>query len=139
MRLFNLLSDPKEETDIKDANPWVQSVDGQDRGGVHRDDPALSSRAAQRAGSVYATEDIARIAVERREFIAMLASTPGVSIPSDADAQPAAPAAAPKPLSITLLGTGTPAPSLERQSSGYLIEVGTTSSSGTTGPARTTA
>lgn len=26
MRLFNLLSDPKEETDIKDVNPWVQSV-----------------------------------------------------------------------------------------------------------------
>jgi len=26
MRLFNLLSDPKEETDIKDSNPWVQSV-----------------------------------------------------------------------------------------------------------------
>jgi arylsulfatase len=26
MRLFNLLSDPKEETDIKDQNPWVQSV-----------------------------------------------------------------------------------------------------------------
>jgi arylsulfatase A-like enzyme len=26
MRLFNLLSDPKEETDIKDANPWVASV-----------------------------------------------------------------------------------------------------------------
>ena len=26
MRLFNLLSDPKEETDIKDANPWVPSV-----------------------------------------------------------------------------------------------------------------
>ncbi|OLE82320.1 MAG: hypothetical protein AUF76_09870 [Acidobacteria bacterium 13_1_20CM_2_65_9] len=26
MRLFNLLSDPKEDTDIKDANPWVQSV-----------------------------------------------------------------------------------------------------------------
>ena len=26
MRLFNLLSDPKEETDIKDANPWVQGV-----------------------------------------------------------------------------------------------------------------
>ncbi len=26
MRLFDLLSDPKEETDIKDANPWVQSV-----------------------------------------------------------------------------------------------------------------
>jgi arylsulfatase A-like enzyme len=26
MRLFNLRSDPKEETDIKDANPWVASV-----------------------------------------------------------------------------------------------------------------
>ena len=26
MRLFNLLSDPKEETDIKDANPWAQGV-----------------------------------------------------------------------------------------------------------------
>jgi arylsulfatase len=26
MRLFNLLSDPKEETDVKDSNPWVQSV-----------------------------------------------------------------------------------------------------------------
>ena len=26
MRLFNLLSDPKEETDIKDGNPWAQSV-----------------------------------------------------------------------------------------------------------------
>jgi arylsulfatase len=26
MRLFDLLSDPKEESDIKDANPWVQSV-----------------------------------------------------------------------------------------------------------------
>jgi arylsulfatase len=26
MRLFNLLSDPREETDIKDANPWVESV-----------------------------------------------------------------------------------------------------------------
>ncbi len=26
MRLFNLLSDPREETDIKDANPWAQSV-----------------------------------------------------------------------------------------------------------------
>jgi ribonuclease BN (tRNA processing enzyme) len=62
--------------------------------------------------------------VERREFIAMLASTPAVSLPSDAVAQKAAQAAAPKPLSITLLGTGTPAPSLDRQSSGNLVEVG---------------
>jgi arylsulfatase len=26
MRLFNLLSDPREDSDIKDANPWAQSV-----------------------------------------------------------------------------------------------------------------
>ena len=26
MRLFNLLSDPKEESDVKDVNPWAQSV-----------------------------------------------------------------------------------------------------------------
>src|SRR5262249_26192408 len=25
-RLFNLLADPKEETDVKDFNPWAQSV-----------------------------------------------------------------------------------------------------------------
>ena len=91
---------------------------------VQRHDPALSARAAQRAGSLSATQDVGRVAVERREFIAMLASTPAVSISSAADAQAATPAAAPKPLSITLLGTGTPSPSLDRQSSGYLIEVG---------------
>jgi arylsulfatase len=26
MRLFNLRSDPREESDVKDANPWAQSV-----------------------------------------------------------------------------------------------------------------
>jgi hypothetical protein len=26
MRLFNLRSDPKEESDVKDANPWAKSV-----------------------------------------------------------------------------------------------------------------
>jgi hypothetical protein len=26
MRLFNLRSDPKEESDIKDSSPWVKSV-----------------------------------------------------------------------------------------------------------------
>ena len=45
MRLFNLLSDPREETDIKDANPWAQSVDGQAGRGVQCDDDALSARA----------------------------------------------------------------------------------------------
>ena len=38
MRLFNLLSDPKEETDIKDANPWVQSVTDRIVERVQRDD-----------------------------------------------------------------------------------------------------
>src|SRR5262245_3123554 len=52
----------------------------------------------------------------------MLASTPAVSLPGEnTDAQPAR---APRPLSVTLLGTGTPSPSLDRQSSGYLIEAG---------------
>lgn len=62
--------------------------------------------------------------MERRDFLAMLASTPGLSIPSAESAQAVTPAAGPKPLSITLLGTGTPSPSLDRQSSGYLIEAG---------------
>jgi hypothetical protein len=56
--------------------------------------------------------------VERRAFIAALASTPAASL-AGADAtgegQPAAPAAAPRPLKVTLLGTGTPSPSLDRQ------------------------
>jgi arylsulfatase len=26
MKLFNLRTDPKEETDVKDFNPWVVSV-----------------------------------------------------------------------------------------------------------------
>ena len=52
MRLFNLLSDPKEETDIKDANPWAQSVMDQTGRRVQCHDDALSARAAERAGSV---------------------------------------------------------------------------------------
>ena len=28
MKLFNLHSDPKEETDVKDLNPWAESVLG---------------------------------------------------------------------------------------------------------------
>src|SRR5262245_46187282 len=57
--------------------------------------------------------------MERREFIGMLAATPVASLSSDAaDAQ----TTAPKPLSVTLLGTGTPSPSLDRQRSGYRTE-----------------
>jgi ribonuclease BN (tRNA processing enzyme) len=56
--------------------------------------------------------------VERRDFLALAASsaTLGASPPADERR--------PKPLTITLLGTGTPAPSLARAGSGYLIEVG---------------
>jgi ribonuclease Z len=65
--------------------------------------------------------------VNRRDFIATLAATTAAASPADAEqasrSTPAVPQ--PRPLSITLLGTGTPAPSMERQSSGYLIEVGT--------------
>jgi ribonuclease BN (tRNA processing enzyme) len=64
--------------------------------------------------------------VNRREFITAAAVSPaaltdvGEQRPGGTSATAAA-----RPLAITLLGTGTPAPSLERQSSGYLIEVGT--------------
>jgi ribonuclease Z len=61
--------------------------------------------------------------VNRREFIATVAATPAV-VAGAAEDQTAKPAATQRPLSITLLGTGTPTPSLKRQSSGYLIEIG---------------
>jgi ribonuclease Z len=62
--------------------------------------------------------------MKRREFITAVAASSAVAT-TDAALQPATPPApARKPLTITLLGTGTPAPSLARQSSGYLIEVG---------------
>ncbi len=63
--------------------------------------------------------------MNRRDFIASLAATPVLAGGAVAEqAAGARPPAAARPLSITLLGTGTPAPSLERQSSGYLIEYG---------------
>jgi ribonuclease Z len=62
--------------------------------------------------------------MKRREFITAVAATSAVAT-TEAAVQPATPpAAARRPLTITLLGTGTPAPSLTRQSSGYLLEVG---------------
>ena len=60
--------------------------------------------------------------MKRRDFIASLAAVP---VAADLSAQsPAEPKKAPGPLTVTLLGTGTPAPSLTRQSSGYLVDVG---------------
>jgi ribonuclease BN (tRNA processing enzyme) len=63
--------------------------------------------------------------MKRRDFIAALAAAPTVGrLSTDEESQSGRPASTAKPLTITLLGTGTPAPSLTRQSSGYLIEVG---------------
>jgi ribonuclease BN (tRNA processing enzyme) len=61
--------------------------------------------------------------MKRRAFVQTLATTSAAAaLGTDALGQSARPAA--KPTTITLLGTGTPSPSLERQGSGYLIEVG---------------
>ena len=61
--------------------------------------------------------------MKRRAFVQTLATTSAAAaLGTDAQAQGTRPTA--KPTRITLLGTGTPAPSLERQGSGYLIEVG---------------
>ena len=64
--------------------------------------------------------------VKRRDFVSALAATaaalpaaPALAAGHDEQAVPAL-----KPLTVTLLGTGTPAPSMTRQSSGYLIEIG---------------
>jgi ribonuclease BN (tRNA processing enzyme) len=62
--------------------------------------------------------------VKRRDFIAVLAASSAVPVDAGAAGQPAPPAAAARPLTLTILGSGTPSPSLERQSSGYLIETG---------------
>ena len=55
-----------------------------------------------------------------------MAATPVAAVAGTAEERPdeTSQTAPSKPLTITLLGTGTPTPSLERQSSGYLIEVG---------------
>jgi ribonuclease BN (tRNA processing enzyme) len=64
--------------------------------------------------------------LNRREFIATAVVSPAALTGVDEQTATGARATAEaRPLAITLLGTGTPAPSLERQSSGYLIEVGT--------------
>jgi ribonuclease Z len=60
--------------------------------------------------------------MERRQFLGALAATSTAAALGD-DALEARQPAKAKPMKITLLGTGTPSPSLERQSSGYLFEV----------------
>lgn len=60
--------------------------------------------------------------MKRRDFIAALAAAPALPAAAEDHQNTAKPPV--KPVAVTLLGTGTPAPSLTRQSSGYLIEVG---------------
>ena len=64
--------------------------------------------------------------MKRREFLGALGTAPAAaSTWMVSEKQSTTLAARPsKKLSVTLLGTGTPAPSLHRQGSGYLIEVG---------------
>jgi len=64
--------------------------------------------------------------VERRDFLTGLATAPAtLEASSLEDGQESAEEPRRrKPLTITLLGTGTPAPSLVRAASGYLVEVG---------------
>jgi hypothetical protein len=62
--------------------------------------------------------------MERRDFLAGLAASSAASAGVDQEHSQGASTAPGRPLTVTLLGTGTPAPSLTRQSSGYLIDVG---------------
>src|SRR5262245_31881196 len=62
--------------------------------------------------------------MKRRYFLGALAASSAVAALGD-DALEAREPAKAGPMKITLLGTGTPAPSLERQGSGYLFDVGT--------------
>ena len=64
--------------------------------------------------------------MRRRTFLGAVAASSAAAALGEGPLHAAEPPAAgqPKPTRITLLGTGTPAPSLERQGSGYLFEVG---------------
>jgi ribonuclease BN (tRNA processing enzyme) len=61
--------------------------------------------------------------MRRRTFLGALAASSTATALGDEQRRADEPAKA-KPMTITLLGTGTPAPSLKRQGSGYLFEVG---------------
>ena len=61
--------------------------------------------------------------MKRRIFLGTVAASSAAAVLNEGTLNARVPAKA-KPTKITLLGTGTPSPSLERQSSGYLVEVG---------------
>ena len=54
MRLFNLRSDPREETDIKDVNPWALAAVRPHRRRVHGEPRPVPERAGERPGSLHA-------------------------------------------------------------------------------------
>jgi ribonuclease Z len=60
--------------------------------------------------------------MKRRHFLGALAASSAATALGSEGLQATVPVKA-KPMKITLLGTGTPSPSLERQGSGYLFEV----------------
>lgn len=63
--------------------------------------------------------------MKRRAFVGALGTVAGgAALGAAPDAAESAEQPAAKPTKVTLLGTGTPAPSLTRQSSSYLVEVG---------------
>ena len=62
--------------------------------------------------------------MQRRDFLTTLAASSAAATLPVEQPEPGEQQGA-KPTKITLLGTGTPAPSLERMGSGYLFEVGT--------------
>ena len=61
--------------------------------------------------------------MKRRIFLGTVAASSAAAVLNEGTLNARVPAKA-KPTKITLLGTGTPSPSLDRQSSGYLVEVG---------------
>ena len=70
------------------------------------------ARAPQRSGCVGHRLHYARPVMKRRDFIAALAASQAVGRVVSAQESPSTRSAAARPLTITLLGTGTPAPSL---------------------------
>jgi len=61
--------------------------------------------------------------MKRRIFLGTVAASSAAAVLNEGTLNARVPAKA-KPTKITLLGTGTPSPSLDRQSSGYLVAVG---------------
>jgi ribonuclease Z len=63
--------------------------------------------------------------MKRRPFLGALAASATLPLMQGREETAATPQGRParKPLTVTLLGTGTPAPSLKRQGSGYLVEI----------------